>query len=97
VSTIKTLVSTKKPSHSVLKNPTNSTPHKAKKSSSDSAVTMSHGTTLSQMTEQVSEIKQSHKMMLDRFNQLAEQMALLISKSNSSPKNPHPEVKNLAR
>jgi len=36
--------------------------------------------------EQVSKIKQSHQAMLDQFDQLAEQMALLISKSNSSSK-----------
>jgi len=42
--------------------------------------------TLSQLTEQVSKIKQSHQAMLDWFDQLAKQMALLLSKSNSSPK-----------
>jgi len=50
---------------------------------------MSHGTTLSQLTEQVSKIKQSHKTMINKFNQLAAQMALLISNSTSSPKK-HP-------
>jgi len=46
----------------------------------------SQGTTLSQLTEQVSEIKQSHKTMLDHFDQLATQMATLIANLASSPK-----------
>jgi len=48
----------------------------------------SHGTTLSQLTKQVSEIKQSHKTMIDHFNQLAAQMATLITQSASPKKCP---------
>jgi len=46
--------------------------------------------------EQVSKFKQSHQAMLDQFDQLAKQMALLISKSNSSSKNAQSEVMNPA-
>jgi len=49
-------------------------------------------TLLSQSTEQVLEITQSHKLMLDHFNQLAVQMALLIASLASSPKNALPEA-----
>jgi len=48
----------------------------------------SHGTMLSQLTEQVSEIKQSHKMMINCFNQLATQMATLIAQLASPKKCP---------
>jgi len=48
----------------------------------------SHGTTLSQLTKQVSEIKQSHKTMINRFNKLAAQMATLIAQSASPKKRP---------
>jgi len=66
---------------------TNSTsPNDGKKCLSDLATVMSQRTTLSQLMEQVSEIKQSHKTMLNWFDQLAAQMALLISNSTSSPK-----------
>jgi len=56
------------------------------KSASDSAAIMSNATTLSQLTEQVSKIKQLHQMMLNCFDKLAKQMTLLISNSTSSPK-----------
>jgi len=56
------------------------------KPSSASNTVASQGTTLSQLTEQVSEIKQSHKMMLDHFDQLAAQMATLIVNLAQSPK-----------
>ncbi len=48
----------------------------------------SQGTTLSQLTKQVSEIKQSNKLMIDRFNKLAAQMATLIAQSASPKKCP---------
>jgi len=48
----------------------------------------SHGTTLSQLTKQVSEIKQSHKTMINRFNKLATQMATLIAQLASPKKRP---------
>jgi len=48
----------------------------------------SQGTTLSQLTEQVLEIKQSNKLMIDKFNKLAAQMATLIAQSASPKKRP---------
>jgi len=88
VSTIKTAVSTQKPK-SVLKNQQLQTngPSENKSTSAANMVT-AHGTTLSQLTEQVSEIKQSHKMMIDHFDQLAAQMATLIAQSASPKKCP---------
>jgi len=47
----------------------------------------SQGTTLSQLTKQVLETTQSHKSMMEHFDQLATQMAQLIASSASSPKN----------
>jgi len=67
------------------------------KSSADLAMATSHGTTLSQLTKHISEMKQSQKAMLNCFNKLAKQMALLITNSTSSPKNTQPEALNLAR
>jgi len=60
--------------------------HKA--SSATNTVTC-QGTTLSQLTKQVLEIKQSHKLMLDCFDKLSAQMAQLLTNSPSSSKN-HP-------
>jgi len=102
VSTIKTAISTKKPACSALKSSTSTgtkaqSDDNATKSSADSAMAMSHRTTLSQLTKQVSEMKQSQKAMLDHFDKLAKQMALLITNSISSPKNTQPKAMNPAR
>jgi len=86
VSTIKTAVSTKKLPQSALKNSNSSSQADGKKSAMDSAMVTSNAMTLSQLTQQVSKIKQSHQAMLDWFDQLTKQMALLLSKSNSSSK-----------
>jgi len=88
VSTIKTAVSTRKPK-SVLKHQQSQPNSPSENESTSVANTVtSHGTTLSQLTEQVSEIKQSHKMMIDHFDQLAAQMATLIAQSASPKKRP---------
>jgi len=48
----------------------------------------SQGTTLSQLTKQVSEIKQSNKLMIDKFDKLATQMVTLIAQLASPKKCP---------
>jgi len=42
---------------------------------------MSQATSISQLTKQVNEIKQTNKTFLARFDQLAEQMAALLAAS----------------
>jgi len=88
VSTIKMAVSMCKPKP-VIKNPsTQSVAMTENKPISAANTVTSHGTTLSQLTKQVSEIKQSHKTMIDRFDQLAAQMATLIAQAASPKKHP---------
>jgi len=88
VSTIQTAVSTRKPKPA-LKNSSNQSQvtSESKPTSGTNTVT-SQGTTLSQLTEQVSEIKQSNKLMIDKFDKLAAQMATLIAQSASPKKHP---------
>jgi len=88
VSTIKTVVSTHKPKSTFKTQPSQTTGSSENKPSSAANMVASHGTMLSQLTEQVSEIKQSHKMMIDCFDQLAAQMATLIAQSASPKKCP---------
>jgi len=81
-------VSTRKPKP-VIKNPfMQSVATTENKPTSAANTVTSHGTTLSQLTEQVSEIKQSHKTMIDHFDQLAAQMATLIAQAASPKKRP---------
>jgi len=78
VSMIKSGLSTKKTHKSALK--TSSTTDKSEKTNQkDTATIMSQSTLISQLTEQVNEIKQTNKTFLDQFDQLAEQMAALIA------------------
>jgi len=43
-----------------------------------------------QLTKQVNEIKQTNKMFLSHFDQLAEQMAALLAVSTNHPNSQHP-------
>jgi len=89
VSTIKSGLSTKKTCKSALK--TSSTNDKSEKTNQkDMATITSQSTSISQLTEQVNEIKQSHKTFLDWFDQLAEQMAVLIAATQPHTNTPHP-------
>jgi len=79
-------VSTRKPKLSLKYSSTSAQLGTDGKPPSTSNTIASQGTTLSQLTEQVSEIKQSHKMIFDCFDQLAAQMVTLIANSATSPK-----------
>jgi len=52
---------------------------KEKKTRKDSPTIASQATSISQLTEQVNEIKQTNKTFIARFDQLAEQMAALLA------------------
>ncbi len=55
----------------------------------DSQTVTSQVTMISQLTEIVSAVQQDHKTLLSRFDQLTEQLSLLLSaKQPSSPQRP---------
>jgi len=56
----------------------------------DSPTIASQATSISQLTEQVNEIKQTNKMFLTRFDQLAEQMAALLAANTNKPQTQRP-------
>jgi len=89
VSTIKSGMSTKKMRKSALKTNHTKEGKKANTSNMESPTIASQATLISQLTEQVNKIKQTNKMFLARFNQLAKQMAaLLTTNNNTSNRNP---------
>jgi len=51
----------------------------------DSLTIASQATSISQLTEQVNEIKQTNKTFLACFNQLAKQMAALLAATQPQP------------
>jgi len=83
VSTIKSGLSTKKTQKPALKNSNNKDSSKDKKGD-DSPTITSQVTSILQLTEQVNKIKQTNKMFLTRFDQLAEQMAALLAANNNN-------------
>jgi len=85
ISMIKMAVSTWKPKSALKTTPNQTHATSESKPTSASNMVTSQGTTLSQLTKQVSEIKQSHKTMINRFDKLATQMATLIAQL-ASPK-----------
>jgi len=56
---------------------------------SDTQTVVSQVTTISQLTEIVSAVQQDHKSILSRFDQLTEQMALLLA-AQSAPSQQRP-------
>jgi len=89
VLTIKSGLSTKKTRKSALKNKT-TTGQKELDNKQDSAMIASQTTSILQLTEQVSEIKQMNKVFLSHFDQLAEQMAALLAVNTNQPNSQHP-------
>jgi len=87
VSTIKSGLSTKKICKSTLKAPDqgqkNSEQHK------DSPTITSQATSISQLTKQVNEIKQTNLTFIACFDQLAEQMAALLAASQNTSNPQH--------
>jgi len=77
VLTIKSGLSTKKTHKLALKTAGSSQGKTASNTQKDSPTIASQATSISQLTEQVNEIKQTNKTFLACFNQLAEQMAAL--------------------
>jgi len=94
VPTVDTAMSAKKTPKSALKgNTTTTRPKSQTRFASDSQMVASQVTTVSQLTEIVSAVQQDHKTLLSRFDQLTEQIALLLSNqqsvSSSSPAGGH--------
>jgi len=89
VSTIKSGLSTKKTRKSAMKNATSKEQQHNNKGE-DSPTIASQATSISQLTEQVNEIKQTNKMFLTRFDQLAEQMAALLAANTNKPQTQRP-------
>jgi len=82
---IKSGLSTKKTRKSALKTDQSEQTHQK-----DTVTITLQSTSISQLTEQVQEIKQSQKTVIDRFDQLAKQMAALIAATKSNTNNQHP-------
>jgi len=82
VLTIKSGLSTKKTCKSALKVAGNGT--KNPEQHKDSPTIASQATSISQLTEQVNEIKQTNITFLAHFDQLAEHMAALLATSQNS-------------
>jgi len=80
VSTIKSGLSTKKTRKSALKT-SYQNEGKTTHSQKDSPMVTSQATSISQLTEQVNEIKQTNQTFLACFDQLAKQMAALLAAS----------------
>jgi len=90
VSTIKSGLSTKKTRKSAKK-PTGSSDGKQNSSNQqDSQTITSQATSISQLTEQVNEIKQTNKIFLVHFDQLAKQMAALLAATQSQSNHQRP-------
>jgi len=89
VSMIKSGLSTKKTRKSALKNKT-TTGQKELDNKQDSATIASQATLILQLTKQVNEIKQTNKMFLSHFKQLAEQMAALLAANTNQSNSQHP-------
>jgi len=89
VSMIKLGLSTKKTRKSALKNKTTAG-QKELDNKQDSAMIASQATLILQLTEQVNEIKQTNKMFLSHFKQLAEQMAALLAANTNQSNSQHP-------
>jgi len=89
VSTIKSGLSTKKTRKSALKT-SERNDDKTTHSQKDSPTVNSQATSISQLTEQVNEIKQTNKTFLARFDQLAEQMAALLVASQPQTNSQRP-------
>jgi len=79
MSTIKSGLSTKKTRKSAMKPSATNKGKQAMKSQKDSPMIASQATSISQLTEQVNKIKQTNKMFIACFDQLAEQMAALLA------------------
>jgi len=79
VSTIKSGLSTKKTRQTTSKTSGTSSDQQENRTKKDSPTIASQATSISQLTEQVNEIKQTNKTFIARFNQLAEQMAALLA------------------
>jgi len=81
---IKSGLSTKKTQKSALKTSANQEGKKDKKGM-DSPTIISQVMSILQLTEQVNEIKQTNKMFLTHFDQLAEQMSALLAANTKNP------------
>ncbi len=85
VPTVNTVMSTKKiPKSALKKDTTNSRNNSQTRFASDTQTVASQVTMISQLTEIVSAVQQDHKLILSRFDQLTEQIALLLS-AQSTP------------
>ena len=79
-------MSVKKNPKSALKGDANTTRAKSQtRFANDAQTVASQVTTVSQLTEIVSAVQQDHKTLLSRFDQLTEQIALLLSNQQSVP------------
>jgi len=90
VSTIKSGLSTKKTRKSSMKTSGTSDGKQNSTNQQDSQTITSQATSISQLTEQVNEIKQTNKTFLACFDQLAEQMAALLAATQPQTKSQHP-------
>jgi len=85
VPTVNTAMSTKKPPKSALKSDMPNSHGKSQTCFMNDAQTVAlQVTTISQLMEIVSAVQQDHKSILSRFDQLTEQIALILSTQQSS-------------
>jgi len=94
VSMIKSGLSTKKTRQTTSKTSGTSSEKQEKKTQKDSPTIALQATLISQLTEQVNEIKQTNKTFIVRFDQLAKQRAALLA-ATQQQQEPHalPEAK----
>ena len=86
VPTVNTAMSTKKIPKSALKKDTTGSSTKTQtRFANDAQTVASQVTSISQLTEIVSAVQQDHKSLLSRFDQLTEQLGLLLSAQSTSP------------
>jgi len=90
VSTIKSGLSTKKTRKSAMKSTGTSDGKQNNTNQQDAQTVNSQATSISQLTEQVNEIKQTNKTFIARFDQLAEQMAALLAATQTQPNSQRP-------
>ncbi len=90
ISTIKSGLSTKKTRKSAMKSTENGDRKPNLTNQQDSQTITSQATSISQLTEQVNEIKQTNKTFIARFDQLAEQMAALLAATQTQPNSQRP-------
>jgi len=90
ISTVKTAMSAKKTPKSALKGSPSATNRSKTQTrfQNDSQTVTSQNTTISQLTEMVSAVQQENKTILSRFDQLAEQIATLMSHNTSNSTRP---------